>query len=459
MPASAQEWLRDRRVNEGPGYQAGDFEVHPGIAAEVGYDSNYLSRTDKTGPTIANGNPVDTGLLRVTPSIFLSSVPSVRRTEGPRPEPPPVTFSAGASGTYREFFNSALQNQRNMSAQANATLSILPGHPWGGSINAAYTRTIQPTAFGAPDISYNNDIVVGGVDLAAQPGAGTLDWHFGYTFTGTFFEDSGGKPYNNLLHTFYTRGRWRFRPRTALLYDGSIGLRSFNDTTNAQFEEHSGMPTRARLGLEGLVTPRFSILAMAGYGGTFTDANSAPQKTIAQYDSVIGQLELRFYPGGGPNPGAADVPGKASLLVSSIALGYNRDFLASYLNGYVGLDRGYLRAEYFFAGRFLVTLEGGVGAYEHPTQWAPPATPGGAPIQLTNGSYTDVGANATVFAEYRVLETLGINATFNYNENFSNTQLPFLNTAGMQVTTAGVPQVYDLNYRRFQAYIGVRWFM
>ncbi|HEY2510219.1 MAG TPA: hypothetical protein VGI39_05165 [Polyangiaceae bacterium] len=451
-------------MNEGPGYQAGDFEIHPGIAAEVGYDSNYLIRSDKTGPasgTLQNGAPlyppVDTGLLRVTPSISLTSVPSAKHTEGAAPAaPPPVTFSAGASGTYREFFNSALQNQRNMSAQANATLAILPGRAWGGAINAAYTRTIQPTVFGSPDISYNNDVVVGGVDLAAQPGAGTLDWHFGYTFTGTFFEDSGGKPYNNLLNTFYTRGRWRFRPRTALLYDGSIAARSFSDATNAEFVQHSGLPTRARLGLEGLVTPRFSILAMAGYGGTFTEKNTNADTSVRQYDSVIGQLELRFYPGGGGGtPGATDTPSKTSLLVSAIALGYNRDFIASYLNGYVGIDRGYLRAEYFFAGRFLVTLEGGVGALEHPTQFSQPQA-GGVPTQLTSGSYTDVGANATVFAEYRVRESLGINATFNYNENFSNTTIPFTNTAG-GIDASG--KYYDLNYRRFQAFIGVRWFM
>ena len=38
--ASAQAWLQDRRVLEGEGLRSGDFEFHPGIGAQLGYDSN-----------------------------------------------------------------------------------------------------------------------------------------------------------------------------------------------------------------------------------------------------------------------------------------------------------------------------------------------------------------------------------------------------------------------------------
>ena len=55
LPVGAQEWLKDRKVGEGPGYQAGDFEIHPGLGAEIGYESNYLGRSDKTGANLANG--------------------------------------------------------------------------------------------------------------------------------------------------------------------------------------------------------------------------------------------------------------------------------------------------------------------------------------------------------------------------------------------------------------------
>ncbi len=374
LPAGAQEWLKDRKISEGPGYQAGDFEVHPGLAAEIGWDSNYLGRSDKTGPSdpgaphyLLNGapafGPIDSAELRITPSLSIRTSPSSQRAEGsPAPtERPPVSFGFGATGTYREFFNPALQNERNMSAAATASLGILPGREWSGSINAAYTRLIQPTIVGDPDFSYNNDIVSVNADLHTQPNMGTLDWHFGYTYTGTFFEQSSGTPYNNSFHTGYTRGRWRFRPRTALLYDGQISFRTFSDTSNAAFELHQSTPVRARIGLEGLVTPRFSLLGMVGYGATLSNPLSPTDTSLRNYDSIIGTLELRFYPGGQPGTQPAGPDAKPSLLVSTIALGYNRDFQASFLDDFYGIDRGYLKVDYFFAGRFLVTLQGASG--------------------------------------------------------------------------------------------------
>jgi hypothetical protein len=471
VPARAQAgteaWVKDKRIGEGAGYTAGDFEIHPGIAGEIGWDSNYLGRSDKTGPTIANANPVDTGEIRITPSLSLRTAPVSERSSDGAPAPlPAVGFALGASGTYMEFLNSApvsnsangntstLQSQRNMSAAANAALSILPGREWSGSVAVSYTRAIQPTVAGFPDASYNNDTISANADLAVMPNLGTLDWHFGYTFTGTFFEQAAGQGYNNTFHTGYTRGRWRFRPRTALLYDGQVSFRSYDDTANADFLLHQSTPVRARIGLEGLVTSRFSIQAMVGYGATLTNPINSTDQTVRQYDSVIGNLELRFFVGGQPQvaPGA-----KPSLLVSTIALGYTRDFQASYLDDFYGLDRGYLKAEYFFAGKFLVTLQGGVGAYEHPDLFF--GTGNGGTVanpSLMASSFTDVAADASLFVEYRVLPSLGINATGTYYENFSSTQLP-VTIMDKDLGSAG--QVYDLNVRRITAFLGVRWFM
>ncbi|MDW8362679.1 MAG: hypothetical protein RMK74_09775, partial [Myxococcales bacterium] len=43
---SAQGWLEDRRRAEGIGIRVGDLELHPGIGAEVGYDSNVFLQSD-----------------------------------------------------------------------------------------------------------------------------------------------------------------------------------------------------------------------------------------------------------------------------------------------------------------------------------------------------------------------------------------------------------------------------
>src|SRR3954463_3886907 len=71
--AQDQVWLKDRRYSEGIGYRVGDFELHPGISGEFGYDSNYLHASDA---------PVASLRLRVTPSLSLSTLSKSRLESG-----------------------------------------------------------------------------------------------------------------------------------------------------------------------------------------------------------------------------------------------------------------------------------------------------------------------------------------------------------------------------------------
>ena len=77
----AQAWLADRSRAQGPGIRLGDFELHPGIGVEVGWDSNLYLTEDRPRP----GNPynhVDTGILRVTPHLLFSTTTGQREGEG-----------------------------------------------------------------------------------------------------------------------------------------------------------------------------------------------------------------------------------------------------------------------------------------------------------------------------------------------------------------------------------------
>lgn len=454
-PASAQEWLKDRRFQNGAGYRAGDVELHPGIAAEIGYDSNWFLRSDKTGfvNSAPAAPPEGAAVLRITPSLNFTTTQARQRTEGePQSEGPSVVVSGGVAGTYREFFSGdeVLRRQRNMSVDANLRLDALPGRPWGASVFATFNRFIQPTYTGDPNLSFNRDDLGAGAEIIAQPNSGTLDWRLGYMFHTTLFEETEGHPFDNLTHAVYTRGRWKFRPRTALLYDGSLSFRSYSHPDGAITPLHQSTPARARIGITGLVTPRLAIMAMAGYAATFYDTNGGKDPTTQQYDSVIGQAEVKFFPTA--NPASAD-PSEASLVLSSIALGFVRDYQASYLGDFYGTDRGYLNVAYFFAGRALVSLEGGVGTIEYPTIYF---NPPGNPPAIQASPFTDIRADATLFGEYRFVDSVGINATLRYTENFSNTSLPSVAPTVPGAASAGR---YDLSWRRFEAYLGVRWFM
>jgi hypothetical protein len=458
--ADSPQWLKDRRYNEGIGIRAGDLEIHPGLAGEAGYDSNYFLRSDKQN--VDNGPPFEPPIpaleFRLTPSLYLSTLGPQRREGDLYAEPPSVRFRAGVNATYREFIGLSsdpvasqpqndISRQRNIGGAADARLDILPERPWGAAIYGSYGRVIMPNQFSAdPNLSFTRDDVGAGGEIVAQPGSGTLDWHLGYQFHDTIFEEAVAEGFNNITHEAYMRGRWKFRPRTAFLYDGHLGFISYvNPTLAAQQGLVDSTPVRARLGINGLVTERFALLAMAGWGAGFY---STSLKQQPQYDSVIGQAELKWFLAASPGIAQASDLG---LALSSIAVGYTRDFQNSYLGNFYGTDRGYLKFSYFFAGRALVTLEGGVGAIEYPDMfWADG--------KERHAAFTDLRTDGTLFGEYRLTDELGINATLRYTANFSSNQVQDIEPTG-QPLPPGTFGVFDMSWTRLEAFLGVRWFM
>jgi len=460
QPDSPQ-WLKDRRYNEGEGIRTGDLELHPGIAGEFGYDSNWFYRTSKTftptgaenGPgTPNNAPPIPALEFRLTPSLYLSTLGAQRREGDLVAEPPAVAFRAGVNATYREFIGVSsdpvasqpqndISKQRNIGGAADARLDILPQKPFGAALYANYARIIQPNyATGDPNLAFNRDDIGVGGEFVVQPGSGTLDWRFGYRFHDAIFETSNYSYLNNTTNEGYTRGRWKFQPRTALIYEAAIGYTAYGNQAQAQTAEGlvNSTPVRTKIGINGLVTDRFALLAMAGWGASFYDTGSI--KAQPQYDSIIGQAELKWFISA--NPGIQS-PNEMTLAVSSLALGYTRDFVNSLLGNYYGQDRGYLKFSYFFAGRALLTLEGGVAAIEYPNMYWGDGT-------TRQNSFTDERVDATLFGEYRFTNALGVNLTARYTANFSNTQV---------YVDEAKNGFFDMSWNRFEAFLGVRYFL
>jgi hypothetical protein len=447
------EWLKDRKYTEGIGIRAGDLEVHPGISGDVGYDSNFFMRS--TQANVLNGPPIiPSAVIRITPSLSLSTL-SPQRREG-EPVLPDVMFRLGVNATYRALFglssdasvresdgskpNDPSQDDA-LSGAADTRVDILPGKPLGAGFFGSYSRMIQPnTSNSDPNVSFNRDDFRVGGEIVIQPGGGTLDWRAGYEFDDTLFEASSGVPYDNYTQKIYTRGRWRFRPRTALVYDGSLDFYTFQNAQRAYDTSGllSAVPVRARLGLDGLISEQFAAVAMLGWGASFI--NTAPLPQQSQYDSLLAQAELKWFLT--PTPGVAS-PGELGLSLSSIALGFTRDFQTSYIGNYYGIDRGYLKFYYLFAGQALLSIDGGIGSIEYPEIW-------GAGGVHRSSSFTDLRADVSVLGEYRFTDTFAVDATFKYTQNFSN-----------QVVAVEPPEVgnYGMAWQRFEAYLGVRWFM
>src|ERR1700728_409244 len=98
------QWLKDRRYTEGVGVREGDFELHPGIAGEVGYDSNWFMRSNGSGFQNSGGAPafappIPALVFRVSPSLYLSTLGAQRREGDLVSQPPSVRFRAGINAT------------------------------------------------------------------------------------------------------------------------------------------------------------------------------------------------------------------------------------------------------------------------------------------------------------------------------------------------------------------------
>jgi hypothetical protein len=420
--ASAQVWLRDRANTQGPGIRSGDLEFHPGIGVEVGYDSNYFQRS--TRYTAADNLPViDTVRLRVTPSFHVSTLTTQRKDGGPA-IPPKVSFDAGAALVYSEFLTNAdkLGRNREFGVLGDLVIGIAPGRPWGFNILDNFVRTTQPSLVADTTVGLDRDDNRAAGELVYTKPGGLLDWRVGYAFGITYFEKTPIQPLNNVRHEIYTRGRWKFLPRTAFVYDGSV---HFIHYTNSSALNDS-TPLRTRVGLSGLFTDRFAVLAMVGWGSSFYKSQAGqPSK---DFDSVIGQLEFRYF-----LSGAAPEAGTQAPAMSSIAAGFTRDFFNSYLGNFYERDRFYVGVNALFAQRFFLGIDAGAAIIRYV------GIPG-------KEAFNDTRLDATLFGEYRVRDWLGFNATFQYLGERSTNRIP-----------TGTPASgFDLQFDRFQALAGVR---
>jgi len=442
--AQAQPWLEDRRVGGGIGVRTGNFELHPAVAGEMGYDSNFYQSAGRVSApgSIAGGgffNEPDVGVVRfrVTPSLTLKTLgPQRSDSEEGGTTPPKVNFSAEASGSYNELrstdatYSDYVSDDRFFTLDLNANAEFLPQRPWGATLNAAYSREVQPVNDPAAPPRSGRDTVRAGAAVNWRPGGGVLEWSLGYDMAYIGFESRDFSNFASVSHTAVVKGRWLFLPRTALLYSGDYGVLTYPYGGNVK---PPGSPLSSRLGINGLITNHFGLLAAAGWKSLFFTRNDS-------FDSVVGNLELTWYPL--PRPDLA--PDAATVGLSAISVGYRRDASASYLGNYAQSDGGYAKTSLFLAGMFLVTLEGSVDHLQRPASYFSSGAVQSAP-------YAENRVNLTGFAEYRTSDTFGINTTLRYSANVTDQIIP--------VSEDPTDGFDDLGFNRFEAWLGVRYFL
>jgi len=428
VTASGQEpaWLPDRQYREGAGILSGNFEMHPGVAADFGYDSNFMRRA-------SDENPVGALQLRVSPSFSIATLGPQRRADGAQPS---MNFRFETGLTYHEFIpirggtqldRDVLRSQRNVDGFAKVNLDLQPGRVWSGRVYGGLTRSIRPTQQAIQGTNFNRLLPGAGAEVVYAPGSGLLDWRLGYEFSGTFFEKTEFSALSSFRNEVLTRGRWRFLPRTALIYDGRFAAISYPKTGFSKTGSH---PVRTRLGATGLITPSFGALAMVGWGASFY-SNDAQD-----FNSVIAQLELKWY----LQPSTTTDPLRVNPLLSAVSVGFLRDFDDSLIGTYLEKDQAFVKFNYLFGGSFLLNADLAAGAVVFPVQDNPDY---GHPA-----GWTDMRVDGRLFGEYRAKDWLGLDAQLDYIGYFSQTRLAFPNANGTD----------NLAYQQFSLFGGARVF-
>jgi hypothetical protein len=138
--------------------------------------------------------------------------------------------------------------------------------------------------------------------------------------------------------------RWRFLPKTAVVFEGGVDYRTYFQTVAST---RPATLMKLQVGLAGLISSKISVLALAGYGREF----------ISGGQTFIAQAEL----------------GILLSDVTTFKLGYVRTMQPVPVYGLYGDDRGYLEGKTRF-GRFSLL---GTAAIDYLTFYgtATPTTP------------------------------------------------------------------------------------
>ncbi|MBL8678354.1 MAG: hypothetical protein JNK05_04270 [Myxococcales bacterium] len=426
--ARAQQWLSDRTLTQGRGIRVGNFELHPAVGAEFGFDSNALYQAT-----------ADSALrLRVAGSFGISTLgqqrlqSSAEATNGARQM---VRFAANVGVAYSHFFGlgvptsvRAVSDASNLGFNAGLSLSVTPSNVFSFSFADNFSRAVQGTSelnFGQLFV-FNRWQNVGALGFTVTPGGGSFEFKLNYTNTLFVFFEPGFEGYSNMANDINVQMRWRFLPKTSISFSGGATPSFFFNPSSIGSNLSTGVPVNARLGVTGLITEKIAFSIFGGYGATYYLSGD-------NAETFVGNAEVRFITG--PN--------------MSVRAGVLRDIIPSYIGNYMIRNNLFVNVSHSFAGRFLLSGEASAGV----VQLGYFSGPGGAPSTSITGPAVDPNtgrllgfrALAQLFGEYRFTDYLGLNTTLAFTGNFVDAQL-----TSMGMTTG------RLNWIKFEAFLGLR---
>ena len=416
-------WLEDRSRAEGPGFRLGRLELHPGFAAEIGYDSNVF---------LSGINQSDAGIMRMTAHLLASTLGAQRRDdeggEGSQSSNRAISFRGGLSASMYHYF--ATQANTNVETDASLNLVINPDGNFQARLYDEFSRSIRPFSNGpvADTPTFAIDRNVAGLELSLGSKSKTLTGRMGYEFGFAFFEDDEFDYSNSVSHRAHLGVTWNFFPSTALFSETSFVYRDFINAGDAPAVILAdNMRLSSVVGINGAVLDTFFVSLLVGYTAGFLPNNFG---VLDEFESVEAGLELKWAP----------------LSAFSVALGYRRQFLPSYTGIFRRSDRIYLRGQVVGWGAFMLGLDSSISFEETGTAVDPSLA-----LVGFQDKRSDIRLNVKLFAEYRITDWVAITGSAGVLSDFTDFEYVSTDPSTPIVDPRG-------EYTAFEAFLGARIF-
>ena len=257
--------------------------LHLGGAMEQGYDSNPLICADDRDCSGA-------GYGRFVAHLDLQSPPLESAHSYPLRR---YTLRLRGSVAHRQYFASAASTRarpEDVEAEADLHLEFHLHETVTLALSDRFARTTLRWRGGPAPRTVNR----GGLYLMWFPGGEAVELTGSYTFGLELVQGPAGEPADRFFHEAAFTTRWWFLNRTAVVLDAAVQVRDLGDEPAAS----SGLvfthstPLRLLAGLEGLITNRLHLTAMAGYGNGFHETGDSFGGALARVEAswIFGSL-------------------------------------------------------------------------------------------------------------------------------------------------------------------------
>jgi len=404
---------------------------------------------------LSDEKPIPSLRWQLIPSLTLETINKGKRAQRGGRDPRKLALSANMNMVLNQVIplkseseTGELPDTTTVSGGGGLGLALFPKGMFGFNLGGQYQRVAQPNNTPTSVLSLNRQSARANAGVVWRPGGKQFSWGFGYEFTAEIFEENAFGNLNYLQHFGTTSGSWAFLPKTALSFDARAGVTRYTQSSNLS----DATNVRARVGLNGRLTPKISALAVIGWTAGFFNENPLAPAQPENYSAPVGEVQISYLLRKGGVSARALPAGP-----SSVTVGYSHGNSPSSLGNYFFNDRVYASAGYYL-GFLVVNASVGLNLVHYNESYFPLDQTGGELIPR-NLAFTAPLLDAGLFGEYRVLDQLGVGLTFQFSSNLSATKK---GEGLLPINYSEFPdeiQYDNTRFQRYQVMLSVRWFM